>query len=74
MSGHGQLPDAIAFGEELREVLQTMFADAGTSVDSGGLLTVDGGERDLWVRVGGREFHINVRLSLGELSKARPFA
>ena len=41
--------------DELREWLEAK-ADAGTSIDSGGGF----GCRDLWVMVGGHEFHVRI--------------
>lgn len=63
---HGSFGDlnALSIAHELRKYLETM-KDEGTEIDSGGL----DGEGDLWVKIGGIEYYINIKKSGNQKAK-----
>lgn len=50
---------------EIRSMLLASVADHGTSIDSGG----GDGDADLWVKVQGVEYYINIRRSNAQIAK-----
>lgn len=58
--------EVAVLGDMMRNWLYTEVSDNGSAVDSG----AGSGSYDLWVKFGGKEIYINLRLSNNELAKA----
>lgn len=60
--------DVMGVASRIADFLQGEVADKGTGIDSGGGF----GQRDLWVKVGGIEYLITVRLTAAEAMRRAP--
>ena len=63
-SGQGWDMSAMMLAQEISKFLQSII-DQGTSIDSGG----GSGDADLWPKIGGVEYYINIRKSNNQLKK-----